>query len=66
MSHTIIHRFTHPPIDEVSLEEFELFAVDRLRGQSSVQLTLTPTDGLGGEEGRRWVRLVLCVHCEDF
>lgn len=27
------HRYKEPPIDEVSLEEFELFAVDRLRGE---------------------------------
>ena len=32
-------RFKLPPIDEVSLEEFELFAVDRLRGTSVITLT---------------------------
>jgi hypothetical protein len=26
-------RYKDPPVDEVSLEEFELFAVDRLRGE---------------------------------
>ena len=41
-------RYKDPPVDEVSLEEFELFAVDRLRGEdcSHTNRTLSPFHSL--------------------